>query len=62
MKFSVSGKLILGGKERTFEKVVEAPSEAAAKHITFALFGSHNGTPRNKVSIEKVTKVTTKAE
>ena len=56
MEFKVSGKITLGKSQRTFEKVVEAPSEAAAQHKVYALFGSTNGVARNKVSIEKVEK------
>lgn len=55
--FNVSGKIKLGIAERKFSKDVEAPSENAAKHKTYALFGSVNGVPRNKVKIEKVEKV-----
>ena len=55
--FNVSGKIILGIGERTFTKEVEAPSENAAKHKAYALFGSMNGVPRNKIKIEKVEKV-----
>jgi ribosomal protein L20A (L18A) len=35
---------------------VEAPSERAARHKAYGLFGSQNGLPRNKVRIEKVEK------
>ena len=56
MLFNISGKINLGGKERTFTKSLEAKSEADAKHKTYALFGSTNGVKRNKVIIEKVEK------
>jgi ribosomal protein L20A (L18A) len=56
-RFNVSGKITLGKEERTFSKEVEAESENAARHTAYALFGSVNGTPRNKVKIEKVEKV-----
>ena len=53
MKFNVSGKINLGGEERVFSRQVEAESEAKAKHLTYALFGSNNGLKRNMVKIEK---------
>lgn len=55
--FNVSGRITLGIGERTFSKAVEAESENAAKHKTYALFGSVNGVKRNKIKIEKVEKV-----
>jgi ribosomal protein L20A (L18A) len=56
MKFTVSGRITLGIEERAFVKEVEAPSEKAARHKAYGLFGSQNGLPRNKVRIEKVEK------
>ncbi|MFH0737535.1 MAG: 50S ribosomal protein L18Ae [Candidatus Micrarchaeota archaeon] len=56
-RFNISGKITLGREERTFSKEVEAASENAAKHKAYALFGSVNGVPRNKIKIEKVEKV-----
>jgi ribosomal protein L20A (L18A) len=55
--FNVSGKITLGTEVRTFAKQVEAETENAAKHRTFAYFGSQNGVKRNKIKIEKVEKV-----
>lgn len=57
MKFSVHGKMKLGKEERLFSKEIEAESENAARHTTFALLGSHNGIKRNKIIIEKIEKV-----
>lgn len=54
MKFTISGKIILGAEERTFTKNVEAESENAAKQKAYALFGSNNGVTRKKIKIEKV--------
>jgi ribosomal protein L20A (L18A) len=54
--FNVSGKITLGKEERQFSKAIEAESEAAARHKAYALFGSQNGVPRNKVIIDKVDK------
>lgn len=54
MEYKVSGKISLGRETRTFTKVVEAPSENAAKEKVYGLFGSVNGVPRGKVKIEKV--------
>lgn len=54
--FNVIGKIVLGKSERTFKKSVEAPSESAAKHKAYSLFGSVNGVKRNKIKIEKVEK------
>lgn len=54
--FTVSGKIVLGQEERVFSKKVDAPSENAAKHKTYALFGSVNGVKRNKIKIDKVEK------
>jgi ribosomal protein L20A (L18A) len=56
MEYKVSGKITLGREERTFTKTVEAPSENAAKHRTYAIFGSVNGVKRNRIRIEKVEK------
>ncbi len=56
MKFTVSGKIVLGAEERAFVKEIEAASENAARHKAYGLFGSQNGLPRNKVKIEKVEK------
>jgi ribosomal protein L20A (L18A) len=55
--FNVSGKITLGTEVRTFTKQVEAQTENAAKHRTYAVFGSVNGVKRNKIKIEKVEKV-----
>lgn len=56
MEFKVSGKIMLGKEERTFSKIIEAESERMAQHKAYALFGSVNGLPRNKVKVEKVEK------
>ena len=56
MKFSVYGTITLGKGERTFVKVLEAPSEKAARDIAYSLFGSSNGLNRKKVKIQKVEK------
>ena len=57
MEFTVIGKLMLGSNEtRPFSKTLEAKSEKDAKDRTYALFGSLNGLPRNKIVIEKVGK------
>jgi ribosomal protein L20A (L18A) len=56
MEFTVSGKMALGSAERTFAKVVEAGSEAAARHKAYALLGSANGIRRNRITIDKVEK------
>ncbi|MBI5228196.1 50S ribosomal protein L18a [Candidatus Micrarchaeota archaeon] len=57
MDFVVEGKMVLGPVERIFSKKVSAPSENAAKDKTYALIGSNNGLTRNKIKIEKITKV-----
>ncbi|MDD5340127.1 MAG: 50S ribosomal protein L18Ae [Candidatus ainarchaeum sp.] len=56
MKFTVSGKILLGSEERTFVKEIEAASENAARHKAYGLFGSQNGLQRNRVRIEKIVK------
>lgn len=56
MKFTVSGRITLGSAERSFTTEIEAPSENAARHKAYGLFGSRNGLPRDKVRIEKVEK------
>lgn len=56
MEYKVTGKVLLGREERTFTKMVEAPSENAAKEKVYALFGSVNGVKRNGVRIGKVEK------
>jgi len=56
MKFSVSGKIKTGGKNRTFVKELEAKSENDAKEKTYALFGSNNRLRRTMILIEKVEK------
>jgi ribosomal protein L20A (L18A) len=55
--FNVIGKITLGSGERAFEKRIEAETENAARHRTYAVFGSQNGVKRNKIKIEKVEKV-----
>lgn len=56
MKFEVSGNVRLGKIVRSFTKEVDAPSENAAKELTYSLLGSQNGVSRDKVKIEKVQK------
>jgi len=56
MEYKVSGKITLGRQERSFTKTVEAPSENAARHRTYAVFGSVNGVTRGRIKIEKVEK------
>ena len=56
MKFTVSGEITLGKETRKFSKEVEAPSENAAKEKALCLFGSNNGTKRNRIKIEKIEK------
>jgi len=56
MKFTVSGKIKLGIGERAFSKEVDAESEGDARHKAYALFGSTNGVPRDKIKIDKVEK------
>jgi len=56
MMWDVSGKIKLGKSERTFVKHVEAESEDAAIHRTYALFGSLNGAKRPAITIDKAVK------
>jgi ribosomal protein L20A (L18A) len=56
MKFTVSGKLMMGSETRPFSKTLECVSENMARNTAYALFGSKNGLPRNKIVIEKVEK------
>jgi ribosomal protein L20A (L18A) len=56
MEFTINGKITLGKEKRTFSKKVEAPSENAAKHKVYAVFGSVNGVKRNRIKIEKIEK------
>lgn len=56
-KYVVSGKIRLGISERPFSKEVEAPSENAARHKAYGLFGSKNGVKRNMIKIDKVETV-----
>ncbi|HLC69344.1 MAG TPA: 50S ribosomal protein L18Ae [Candidatus Bilamarchaeaceae archaeon] len=55
MQFTVSGTINLNGK-RNFTKTLEAKSERHARDLVYALFGQHNGLPRNRIAIEKVGK------
>ncbi len=55
-KFTITGKIKLQGKERVFEKEVEAESEKHAREKVYALFGSQSGLKRTNVKIESVKK------
>lgn len=57
MKFSVSGVLEIPNGKRKFSREVEAKSERHAKELVYSDFGSKNGVNRNRVKIEKVSKV-----
>ncbi|MFA5050418.1 MAG: 50S ribosomal protein L18Ae [Candidatus Micrarchaeia archaeon] len=56
VKFIVSGKIKLQGKERVFEKEIDAQSEKHAKENIYAVFGSKNGLKRTNIKIERVQK------
>ncbi len=57
MDFVVEGKMVLGSLEREFSKKIKAESENAAKDKAYSLLGSNNGLTRNKIKIEKITKI-----
>lgn len=54
MKFTISGVVRIGKRQRKFKKEVEANSQSHAQDKLFALFGSTNNIKRNKVKIESV--------
>ncbi len=54
MKFIIKGSIVFGKGRRSFKKEVEASSENLAVHKVYSLFGSLNGVPRSKISIESV--------
>ncbi|MEM3030950.1 MAG: 50S ribosomal protein L18Ae [Candidatus Micrarchaeia archaeon] len=54
MKFAVQGFMELVGGARKFSKIIEAPSERAAREQTFALLGAAHGLRRSRIRIEKV--------
>lgn len=56
VKYIVNGKIKLQGKERMFEKEIEAQSEKHAREKTYALFGSNSGLKRTNVKIENIKK------
>ncbi|MEW6528751.1 MAG: 50S ribosomal protein L18Ae [Candidatus Micrarchaeota archaeon] len=57
MKFILEGTIGLPNGKRKFSKEVEAKSEAHAKDLVYALFGSTNGLVRSKIKIENISQV-----
>jgi len=56
MKYRVTGK-IMNKIEKKFSKQIEANSEKLAKQKIYSFFGNAYGLPRNKVTIEVVSKL-----
>ncbi len=56
MEFSITGEMIIGREKRSFKKIIDAPTENAAKERLYALLGSNNGVKRSKIKIDKVEK------
>ena len=54
MKFIIKGSITFGKEKRSFKKEIEASSQNLAVHKLYSLFGSLNGVPRSKISIESV--------
>ena len=56
MKYRVTGK-IMNKAEKKFSKQIEANSESLVKQKIYSFFGNVYGLPRNKITIDTVSKL-----